>query len=184
MVDAICHPDDLAGVGILSGRVTENSLCHPDYIPFYRMSSERLNWGWYLIRMNYGNVIMAPGWDTLLFLSHLGEMANFDFSQHTVALQRFRSFCTIIIVVLCFRPVVTMALKPRVNISGDLDYASRRLRDIMRRITLLPRAKETSVLRLMAYRYEALWLPLQVWVQSLIARFMGPTWGPSGADRT
>ena len=40
--------------------------------------------------MSYGNVIMSSGWDTLPFLSHPDEIANFDFPQHAVALQRFR----------------------------------------------------------------------------------------------
>ena len=88
----ICHPDDLPGVGISSGWVTANSLCHPDDIIFHFMSSGWLNWGWFLIRMSYGNVIMSSGWDTLPFLSHPDEIANFDFPQHAVALQRFRTF--------------------------------------------------------------------------------------------
>ena len=41
--------------------------------------------------MSYGNVIMSSGWDTLPFLSHPDEIANFDFPQHAVALQRFRN---------------------------------------------------------------------------------------------
>ena len=41
--------------------------------------------------MSYGNAIMSSGWDTLLFLSHPDEIANFDFPQHAVALQRFRT---------------------------------------------------------------------------------------------
>ena len=88
----ICHPDDLPGVGISSGWVTANSLCHPDDILFHLMSSGWLNWGWFLIRMSYGNVIMSSGWDTLPFLSHPDEIANFDFPQHPVALQRFRMY--------------------------------------------------------------------------------------------
>ena len=90
IVDALCHPDDLPGVGISSGWVTANSFCHPDDILFHFMSSGWLNWGWFLIRMSYGNVIMSSGWDTLPFLSHPDEIANFDFPQHAVALQRFR----------------------------------------------------------------------------------------------
>ena len=90
----ICHPDDLPGVGISSGWVTANSLCHPDDILFHFMSSGWLNWGWFLIRMSYGNVIMSSGWDTLPFLSHPDEIANFDFPQHAVALQRFRIIAT------------------------------------------------------------------------------------------
>ena len=88
----ICHPDDLPGVGIASGWVTANSLCHPDDIFFHFMSSGWLNWGWFLIRMSDGNVIMSSGWDTLPFLSHPDEIANFDFPQHAVALQRFPTF--------------------------------------------------------------------------------------------
>ena len=90
IVDALCHPDDLPGVGISSGWVTANSLCHPDDILFHFMSSGWLNWGWFLIRMSYGIVIMSSGWDTLPFLSHPDEIANFDFPHHAVALQRFR----------------------------------------------------------------------------------------------
>ena len=57
-------------------------------LPF--MSSGWLTWDWFLIRISYGNVIMSSGWDTLPFLSHPDEIANFDFPQHAVALQRFR----------------------------------------------------------------------------------------------
>ena len=90
IVDTLCHPGDLPGVGISSGWVTANSLCHPDDILFHFLSSGWLNWGWFLIQMSYGNVIMSSGWDTLPFLSHPDEIANFDFPQHAVALQRFR----------------------------------------------------------------------------------------------
>ena len=55
MVDALCHPDDLAGVDISSRWVSANSLCHPDDISFHLMSSGWLKWGWYLIWMSYGN---------------------------------------------------------------------------------------------------------------------------------
>ena len=91
IADALCHPDDLPGVGISSGWVTAISLCHPDDLLFHFMSSGWLNWGWFLIRMSYGNVIMSSGWDTLPFLSHPDEIANFDFPHHAVALQRFRT---------------------------------------------------------------------------------------------
>ena len=96
IVDALCHPDDLPGVGISSGRVTANSLCHPDDTLFHFMSSGWLNGGWFLIRMSYFNVIMSSGWDTLPFVSHPDEIANFDFPQHAVALQRFRSLATVL----------------------------------------------------------------------------------------
>ena len=91
IVDALCHPDDLPGVGISSGWATANPLCHRDDILFHLMSSGLLNRGWFLIRMSYGNVIMLSGWHTFPFLSHPGEIANFDFPQHAVALQRFRT---------------------------------------------------------------------------------------------
>ena len=91
IVDALCHPDDLPGVGISSGWVTANSLCHPDDILFHFMSPRWLNWGWFLIRMSYDNIIMSSGWDMLPFLSHPDEIANFDFPQDAVALQRFCS---------------------------------------------------------------------------------------------
>ena len=55
-----------------------------------QMSHGWLSWSWYLIWMGYDNVIMSSGWHTLPFLSHPDEIANFDFSQHAVALQRFR----------------------------------------------------------------------------------------------
>ena len=92
MVDALCHPDDLPGVGISSGWVTAISLCLPDDIFFHLMSSGWLNWGWYLTWMNYGNVIMSSGWDTLLFISHPDEIATFNFVQHAMALLHFRTF--------------------------------------------------------------------------------------------
>ena len=95
IVDALCHPDDLPGVGISSGWVTANSLCHPDDMHFQYMSSGWLNWGWFLIRMSYGSVIMSSGWDTLPFLSHPDEIAIFDFPHHAVDLQRFRNFQTL-----------------------------------------------------------------------------------------
>ena len=74
IVDTLCHPDHLPGVGISSGWITANSLCHPDDMLFHFMSSGWLNWGWLLIRMSYGNVIMSSGWDTLPFLSHPDEI--------------------------------------------------------------------------------------------------------------
>ena len=88
IVDALCHPDDLPGVGISSGWVTAN-IMSSGWHTFRFMSSGWLYWGWFLIRMSYGNVIMSSGWDTLPFLSHPDEIANCDFPQHAVALQRF-----------------------------------------------------------------------------------------------
>ena len=107
----LCHPDDLPGVGISSGWVTANSLCHPDDILFRFMSSGWLNWGWFLIRMSYGNVIMSSGWDTLPFLSHPDEIANFDFPHHAVALQRFRTFVPDLEAKSVFPEVVTREKK-------------------------------------------------------------------------
>ena len=75
IVDGLCHPDDLPGVGISSGWVMANSLCHADDILFHFMSPGWLNWGWFPTWMSYGNVIMSSGWDTLLFLSHPGAIS-------------------------------------------------------------------------------------------------------------
>ena len=93
IADALCHPDDLAGVDISSGWVTANSLCHPDDIPFHLMPSEWVIFGWLIVRTSYGNVIMSSEWGTLTISSHPEEIANFDFdfSQHAVALQRFHN---------------------------------------------------------------------------------------------
>ena len=52
-----------------------------------------LSWSLYLIQMSYRNVIMSLEWHTLSFLIHLDEILDFDFSQHAVALQRFRIKC-------------------------------------------------------------------------------------------
>ena len=86
----LSNPDELDPGRISSGWVTVNSLCHPDDMPYHLMSSGWLNWSWFFIRMSYGNVIISSGWDTLPFLSHPGETANFDFPQYAVALQHFR----------------------------------------------------------------------------------------------
>ena len=67
----------------------DTAVCYSDDISYHHMSSGWRSWSWYLIRMSYDNVIMSPGWHTLPFLSHPDEIANFDFSQHAVALQRF-----------------------------------------------------------------------------------------------
>ena len=57
----------------------------------WHFTSGWLSRNWYPIRMSYDNVIMSSGWHALPFLSHPDEKANFDFPQHAVALQRFRS---------------------------------------------------------------------------------------------
>ena len=54
-------------------------VCHPDDISYHHMSSGWLSWNWYLIRMNYDNVIMSSWLHTLPFLSYPDEIANFDF---------------------------------------------------------------------------------------------------------
>ena len=59
-------------------------------ISCHHMSSGWLYWIWYLIRMTYDHVILSSGWHTLPFLSHPDEIAIFDFSQHVMALKRFR----------------------------------------------------------------------------------------------
>ena len=54
-----------------------------DIISYCHISS-----GWpYVIQMKR----LSYGWDTLNLLSQPDEIANFDFSQHAVALQRFRT---------------------------------------------------------------------------------------------
>ena len=58
---------------------------------YHHMSSGLLSGNWYLIRMSYDNVVMSSGWHTLPFLCHLDEIANFEFPQNAVALQRFRT---------------------------------------------------------------------------------------------
>ena len=58
----ICHLDDLADI-VISSRGVMRLL-----------------------------IIMSSGWHTLPFLSHPDEIANFDFPQHAVALQRLRTF--------------------------------------------------------------------------------------------
>ena len=123
MADALCHPCDLAGVGISSGWITANSLCHPDNILFHLMSSGWLNCGWYLIRMSYNYVIMSSGWDTLPFLSHPDEIANFDFPQHAVALHRFRNFKDDMCVGFMygeFLLLVVVFIQVRVSFGGEI----------------------------------------------------------------
>ena len=70
---------------------TDTAVCHPDDISYHYMLSGWLSWNWYLIRMSYDNVILSSGWHTLPFLSHPDEIANFDFPQHAVAFQHFRT---------------------------------------------------------------------------------------------
>ena len=86
------HPDELSPGRISSGWLLDTAVCHPDDISYHHMSSGSLSRNWYLIRMSYDNVIMSSGWHTLPFLSHPDEIANFDFPQHAVALQRFRTY--------------------------------------------------------------------------------------------
>ena len=87
----LSHPVELAPGRISSGWLLDAAVCHPDDISKHHMSSGWLSRNWYLIRMSYDNVIMSSGWHTLPFLSHPDEIANFDFPQHAVALQRFRT---------------------------------------------------------------------------------------------
>ena len=85
MIDALCHPGDLPGVGISSEWVTANSWWHHQYSSIVRhpddLTKVGISSGWYTI---------PSGWDTLPFLSHPDEIENFDFPQHAVVLQRFR----------------------------------------------------------------------------------------------
>ena len=92
--ELISHPDELAIARISTGWFMDTVVCHPDDISFHHMSPGWLSSNWYLIRMCYDNVILSSGWHTLPFLSHPDEIANFDFPQHVVALQRFRNNVT------------------------------------------------------------------------------------------
>ena len=87
----LSHPDELAPGRISSGWLLYTATSHPDDISYRHMSFGWLSRNWYLIRMSHDNVIMSSGWHTLPFLSHPDEIANFDFSHHAVALQRFRT---------------------------------------------------------------------------------------------
>ena len=87
----LSHPDELAPGRISSGWLLDTAVCHPDDISYHHMSSGWLSRNQYQIRMSYDTVIMSSGWHTLPFLSHPGEIAIFDFPQHAVALQRFRT---------------------------------------------------------------------------------------------
>ena len=88
---AISHPNEIRSGVNSSGWFMDTAVCHPDDISYHHMSSEWLSWSWHLTGMSYDNVIMSSGWHTLRFSSHPDDIANFDFSQHAVALQRFRT---------------------------------------------------------------------------------------------
>ena len=88
---SISHPDDLTTGSISSEWLMDTALCHPDDISYHHMSCGWLRWHWSLIRISYDNVIMSSGWHAFPFLSHPDEIANFDFPQHAVAFQRFRT---------------------------------------------------------------------------------------------
>ena len=71
MADALCHPDDLTGVGISYGWVTTNSLSHPDYIPFHPDDLMRLvshpdesRQCYYITRMRYVFFLKSSGRDS------------------------------------------------------------------------------------------------------------------------
>ena len=86
------HPEEFAPGRISFGWPLDPAVCHSDDISYHHMSSGWLSRNWYLTRMSYDNVFMSSGWHTLPFLSHRDKIANFDFPQHVVALQHFRSF--------------------------------------------------------------------------------------------
>ena len=81
----VCHPDGLRQMHYVIRMTYSSIFCLPD----------DLTEVWNLIRMSYGNVIMSSRWDTLPFSSHPDEIANFDFPQHAVTLQRFRNYLPI-----------------------------------------------------------------------------------------
>ena len=74
MANALCHPNDLAGISISSGWVTANSVCHPDDILDHLVSSRWLNWSWYLSWVTamllchpderYASFLKSSGWDS------------------------------------------------------------------------------------------------------------------------
>ena len=72
---SLSHPDDLAIPSISSGWFIVYALCHLDDLPGVGISSGLVT----------ANSLCLP------FLSHPDEIANFDFPQHAVALQRFHS---------------------------------------------------------------------------------------------
>ena len=100
----LSHADELAPGSISSGWLLDTAVCHPDDISYHHMSSGWLSRNWYIIRMSYDNVIMSSGWHTLPLLSHPDEIANFDFPQHAVALQRFRN-------IPCWAAIVPIVIK-------------------------------------------------------------------------
>ena len=75
----LSHPDDLA---VSSGWLMANAACHLDETPCHRMSSGWVGWGWYLIRMTYGQCSVSSGWDTMppyvIRMSWLGLIAHMD----------------------------------------------------------------------------------------------------------
>ena len=91
----LSHPDEFAPGRISSGWLLDTAVCHPCDISHHRKSSGWLSRNWYIIRMSYDNVIMSSGWHTHPLLSHPDEIANFDFAQHALALQRFRTLPTV-----------------------------------------------------------------------------------------
>ena len=98
----VSHLDDSIIGSIPSARLLDTAVCHPDDISYRHMPSGWLSWSCCLIRMSYKNVIMSSGRRTLPFLSHPDKIANFDFSQRAVVLQRFRS---LILCGLIFMPL-------------------------------------------------------------------------------
>ena len=77
----VSHPDELRQIHYVIRMTYSSILCHPDDLTEVGFPS-----GWVTAMF-----FMSSGWDTLPFLSHPDEIANFDFPQHAVALQRFRN---------------------------------------------------------------------------------------------
>ena len=59
---------------------------------YHHMPSGWLSWSWYHILMSYDNVITSSRYNTLPFVGHPNEIANFGCSQHAVVIQHFRRF--------------------------------------------------------------------------------------------
>ena len=59
---------------------------------YHHMPSGWLSWSWYHILMSYDNVITSSRYNTLPFVGHPNEIANFGCSQHAVVIQHFLRF--------------------------------------------------------------------------------------------
>ena len=77
----LCHLRDLALAGISSGLLTTNTVCHPDDLRCYRMSSELYYESWNLCRPNdlYPGGI-SFGWPTTNAVCHPDDLGCYPMS--------------------------------------------------------------------------------------------------------